>query len=751
MKNIFKLSVLSLSLLLITACGGSGGHVTSTSSELEVSPKSAKLNAAKTQLTMDVIITNNYASNVKVELKDLSIDVAPCIVKNSTLTPNKFIFGDENNLKVTADLTFSKECTPISYQLKGKKVLTLDGKNREIALEISAHDFNESFLISEEVSTTPTGEEEEVIKPTIVIPDLLKEIKLKENSQSVEMAIKVFNNAAPYTKGSVKVKLPEKVLRGIDVGLFNSYEATVNEQGLAIFKYTGPSNLKVLEKNGDLSSIFKFYHVQNSQEQKEVKVIYSLTEDVYVPVDYTLNIENEDDDFSIGIPNVQKKFLIKMKDASGKNIDFQTITIEKVEVLTQNSLLAQVLTPRTGEAKNSVILDNNNFSSFRLVSKKLSGIAPIKVVIDFIDMNKEKKKLSTVVNVRVMSGLPSAISVSYVSTERDANRAKYIEKFAISVTDEYGNKVNTKPYISLGAIVGYAVDGKESSSLEVNSTKRLFYGRDDISSGQANGKIIKGATIDSTKFEEKNSASKVFQWVNSEGANTDKLVVFGAGKNYEAMGKWDFSKIDDRTLAIQDDYFGTDREGLYYAVGHNYYQDQCRDDGREWLGSTDSESYQLDDEGTVIVSYKYDYHLTGKDALVWVNLNGYQADTEKDTRIGEVTKHTLRGMGFKAIPTAGYIVPKRTEGLDLKFEIHHADVPEWYRNAKFSSPDFKTTCILNNTSSSNEYDARTCYSGGTGITYVTYNVDAPLDEYGRPASCSFNIINTGNIHVRGEF
>ena len=577
--------------------------------------------------------------------------------------------------------------------------------------------------------------------PTIVIPNELREITLKSNSKSFDIPIKVYKDIAPYTSGSVSVELPEKVLNGTDVGSFSESTVLVNEQGVALFHYTGPANLKSLIDSGDTGSTFKFYHNENSAEEnrQSLQINYAIADDIYIPIDYELSLTTENNDFSMGIPELQKTFTIVLKDKKDNVIKNNDVNFTKIHVQTENSLIAQIYDTINRDSVNELTLKNENSASFIIKSKKLSGIVPLKATVEFLDINKEEKKLSTIINVRVMSGPPSAISVSYVSTGQDKARAKYEENFAISVTDEYGNKVNTRPYISLGAIVGYTVDGKESSGVETNDTKRLFYGRDDISNNSANGVIdaLGDDVVNTTNFEDNTSSrSDVFKYVNAEGANTDKLVVFGAGKNYEAMGKWDFEKIDNNTLKIQDDYFGEHRSDLYYAVGHNYYQDQCQDDGREWIGSTDSESYQLDEQGTVSISYKYDYHLTGKDALIWVNLNGYQADTKKDTRIGEVVKHTLRGKGLRQIPDGGYSLEKGASGY-AKFNIWHENAPERYRNAHFSYAILAgSTCTATLVDSSNNYDARTCENGGSsnGGVYVTYFIQAPIDK-----GCNFNI------------
>ena len=782
MKYILKsLIFLSLSLVILS-CGS--GVSKDFSSDITVASTKSNLNVSEKKMNIEFLLSNNYSSKVMVEIDNLELGVAPCEVLSSKFIPNEFNFNEKSSVKVKAELIFVEECTPNSYQLEGTTLLTFDGDTREVVLDSKTQELNVSItpsvagvtITNNDVSTntdTNTNNDvstntdvntntdvstntdtntttlivpiEDIILPTIVIPSTLKEIKLTTNSKSIEIPIKVFKDVAPYTVGSVKVELPLKALAGTDVGLFETYEVPINAQGIALFKYTGPSNLKALISNDDNSSIFKFYHVENANSKKELKIVYAVAEDSFVPIDYSLSVTTQDSDFSMGIGDLQKTFTVNLKGSDGNIINNNDVEITKVEVTTENALIVQLLDNETGERKNTVLLTNENSSAFILNSKKLSGIAPIRVTMNFIDINKKEKELSLIINIRVMSGPPSAISVSYVSTGHDLTRAKYEEKFAISVTDEYGNRVNTKPYISLGAIIGYAVDGREASALESNNTKRLYYAKFDIDRNNASGTIntLGDGTANTTQFEDSTaSRSDVFQWVNSEGINSDKLVVFGKGKNYEAMGKWDFTKLDNNTLSLNDDYFGENRGELYYAIGHNYYQDQCRDDGREWLGSTDSDTYQLDEEGTVIVSYKYDYHLTGKDALIWVNLNGYQSDTAKNTRIGEVSKHTLRGKGLISKPSGGYSILKGSTNSHVHFNIHHSSIAEWYHNARFAHAVLPNVCAsVRMIDSSNLYDARTC--NNEGVAYVTYEVTAAADK-----DCSFNIETTG---VYNEF
>lgn len=752
MNFFYKVNSSLLLMIGLLGCGTSS--VGDSSNNLIVETHQSLINEAKDKMILEFSLKNNYKNGIDVLVNNLNLNVTPCRISHVEFSENSISLNSTIREKeINATVSFNKSCEPTSYSLEGDTSLTLDGRTNHLKFISSTEEISPSLkedtIIKDGNGTSNVGD---TSLPIVVIPTELKNITIQTNQKEIDIPIHVFKDIAPFTAGSVKVELPKKVLNGTDVGLFSSYEVPVNEQGIALFHYTSPSNMQALMESGDISSSFKFYHVNNSENRQLLTMTYKLEEDnTYIPVNYSLDVTTQDSKFYMGIPNVQKTFSIVLEDIKGNTIKNSDITIKKVLVETQNSLIAQLVDTATQNLVDSLELKNDNNIQFILKSKKLSGLVPVKVDMDFIDINKEEKHLSTIVNVRVMSGPPSAISISYVSTGHDASRAKYEEKFAISVTDEYGNKVNTQPYISVGAIVGYAVDGSASSSKESSNTKRLYYGKSAIEDATANGelKALGDELANTTNFEDNTPArSNVFKWVNAEGANSDKLVVFGKGKNYEAMGKWDFSKIDNSTLKLEDDYFGIDRGDLSYAIGHNYYQDQCLDDSREWLGSTDSETYQLDDEGTAIVNYKYDYHLTGKDALVWVNLNGYQSDTEKNTRIGEVTKHTLRGKGLKSVPESGYSIPKGAVNHEVSFDIHHVNAPEWYRNGNFGFEIPKTECsysiISGNVWGDGHLlkDARSCDNGG--VSSVTFSVSAPDEN----TSCTFNI---DNILVADEF
>ncbi len=660
-------------------------------------------------------------------------------------------FDDENgslisNYSVTTDglgyATFTFMATETLDEVNGTTMF-LTMQFEELGLRIQT----QASIYFEDTTKTIV---EDITLPIVVIPANQRVITINSNSATVEISVKVFKDIAPYTTGNVKVELPSKVLDGTDVGQFNAYSVAIDGLGIAKFTYTGPSNLQSLINQDDNSSIFYFYHEGNYKGKQPMKIVYKQPAIAHISRNYELDIITSGE-FSMGIPNKEKTFnvLLKARDASGKEVPLENESISRIDVTTANGTIAQILNTQNGIEVDTLSIATVNNSSFILKSKTLSGLVPLEVAMEFIDTNGDEQNLSTIVNVRVFSGPPSAISISYVGTSQDKERAKYTEKLAISVTDEYGNEVNTQPNISLGAIVGYAVDGKEASNKETSATRRLFYGKAEIDAGSADGVIddLGDGDVSTTHFEDTTAGREnLFRYVNAEGNFTDKLVIFGERKNYEAMGKWDITKIDNRTLALEDQYYGIFRDGLYYAVGHNYYQDLCREDGREWIGNAASETYQLDLEGTVVVDYKYDYHLTGKDALVWVNLDGIQPDTGKKTRVGEAVKHTLRGVGFTSVPASYSVGGGAGASANVTFTIWHKDAPEHYRNAKFGFDiPSGTTCNVAYIGSSNDYDARSCY-GTYGSTYVTLKATVPNDK----TSCTIGL-DGERIMVSSEF
>jgi len=287
--------------------------------------------------------------------------------------------------------------------------------------------------------------------------------------------------------------------------------------------------------------------------------------------------------------------------------------ITKIELESQNTQVGKLIDTAIGDAVERLTFDGSdasNSKSFTIQTYRLSGLLPVNMKVTFIDANGDTKILEQIMNVVVMSGPPTALSISYAGVEQDKNASKYIEKFAVTVTDQYNNPVNTRPFIATGSIVEYAVDGSSLNGQRTETSPRLWHGRLDVP-----GKL---EAIGSNKAQ---LITTVPTFTYIDLAN-DKLVTFGSGYVYEALGKWDIDSVSDQSLQLKDDYYGTTRDPIYFAVGHNNREDLCAEDARQYVGNMKATNIQLDATGHALLEFEYDYHLTGKDIMVWVNLEG---------------------------------------------------------------------------------------------------------------------------------
>ena len=586
--------------------------------------------------------------------------------------------------------------------------------------------------------------------PTVIIADTYKDINITDNGQNAEIQVQVFAEGTntPYTEGSVRVALPEIVLTGTDVGHFSSYTAPVGSNGVAIFNYTAPQDIRTLVDQNITTLAFKFFHETNPTQQETAQVVFS-PQSNYVPANYLLSTSSIDNSQAMGLETT-KTFTLYLKDDQGNLIDDSQITA--ITLTSQNIRLGKLIDTDTGAEVDTLTYNSNdaiNSKSFTIQTYQLSGLLQVKMTVSFIDANGDTQTLEKIMNVVVMSGPPTALSISYAGVEQDTTNAKYIEKFAVTVTDQYNNPVNTRPYIATGSIVEYAVDGSSPTGERTTTSPRLWHGRLDTPGTleQIGGNKAQLTTTTDT-----------FNYIDL--AN-DKLVTFASGYVYEALGKWDIESAFNQSLQLKDDYFGTTRDPIYFAVGHNNREDLCAPDARQYVGNMKATNIQLDATGHALLEFEYDYHLTGKDIMVWVNLEGYQADSNATGRIGDAIKHTLRGAGFTHAPSDGYSLPKGASAY-VQFDIWHENAPERYHNGHFGHAiKSGSTCASRYIVSSNDFDARACdttvaidtdnnattpsvtYGSGSGDAYVVYFIQAPVDK-----ACTFDITN---INVASEF
>ncbi len=485
---------------------------------------------------------------------------------------------------------------------------------------------------------------------TVILPT--SSTVLTTNGQVVTIDVRVFDSANnPYSQGNVKLINSSDVLSGRDVGTFDKYTSTLTN-GVATFTYTAPAELST-----DTSNIyFGFYHDSDSSKTKTYTMSIVPETNQTVISSYEL-IESNSNDVRMPLESI-KSISYSVYDSNG----------DKLEDTDMKSIVVTSLNPSLGKLSDSFGNNDNekltqlekNSMTVNLHSNTISGLIPLKVDAVFIDANGDEQNLSKVYSVVVLSGPPTAFSLSYAGTSQNENKAKFIEHWVLTATDKYSNLINTNPTISTGMIAGYA---QSSVATPTNDGNYLF-------SSSSNGGSIANAAPD-----EFHAPVNIFDNVDFDH---DYLVTFGNGYTYDASGKWDIIHNSASVVNLAEEYYGNDVSGLGFAVGHNYRQDTCRD-SQEWLGNVypQGSNYILDSNGSTVLEVEYDYYMVGKAVMLWVNLTGSANNTI--TRVGEARKVTLRGAGLVGDT---YSFSKGFQGL-IRLEVHINDTVEYYRNANF--------------------------------------------------------------------
>ena len=99
------------------------------------------------------------------------------------------------------------------------------------------------------------------------------------------------------------------------------------------------------------------------------------------------------------------------------------------------------------------------------------------------DTNGDTQTLAKTFNIVVYSGPPTSISINYTTTDFDQAYSEFTEHFVVTVSDEYGNQINTQPGISVGAIVGYATSDAFDP---YNPTNYIYFQPDGTTTGSIN-------------------------------------------------------------------------------------------------------------------------------------------------------------------------------------------------------------------------------------------------------------------------
>ena len=490
---------------------------------------------------------------------------------------------------------------------------------------------------------------------TVILP--VSSTVLTTNSQVVTIDVRVFDSANnPYSKGEVKLINSPDVRNGRDVGTFSQYASKLIN-GVATFTYTAPKDL-----SADTSNIyFGFYHDSDPSNIKQYTMSIVPETNQTIISSYKL-VSSNGENVKLAL-NSTKAISYNVQDSNNNKIADDDII--SLTVTSLNPGIATLSDSYGNKNLSTLTVTEKNTITVNVNTNTKSGLIPLKVEAHFLDANHEEKDLTKVYSVVVLSGPPTAFSLSFAGTSQDKEHAKFIDHWVLTATDKYSNLINTKPTISTGMITGYA---QSSASTATNSMNYLY-------SIPPRGGSIENAT----PHDKFNTSEDFFSNVDFEH---DYLVTFGNGYTYDASGKWDINKSNsDNNLLLVENYYGNNVSGLGFAVGNNYRQDTC-DFGAEWVGNVypKNNNYILDENASTVLDMEYDYYLTGKSVVFWINLIG--SANGKDTRVGEARKILLRGVGFDDNSVS---VPAGTTGKTYEIPISLKNTSEWYRNGNFGA------------------------------------------------------------------
>jgi len=470
---------------------------------------------------------------------------------------------------------------------------------------------------------------------------------LTKNSEVTTINVKVYNpDNSLLEEGNISVAYPAKVRTGVDVGSFEKSKVVI-ENGVAKFNYTAPKDLQARVDAGDTSSAFTFYLESNASVSKVYTFSYNPDPEQTILTSYAL-ANSFPDGLVVGLESISSVSFF-VEDADGNKVKDTSMLSMTVQLDNQattaegKSYLEDVL----GNIDTKLTFENENDISMNIRTGIKSGLLKVTVSATFIDINGEEQTLEEVFSVTVLSGPPSAMSFSYAGTldrNESERNGKFVERWVLTVTDRYNNRVNTNPTISMGALAGFAKDPTYNSMIPGNY---LYY---EPNEADNIGSFLSGSTnrfsVNTNVFQLKaNDQENNIDAVGVDPAN-DILVTFGNGYTYDASGKWDFNTNTGsyNIIDIVDVYKGESVSGMGFAVGRNYKQDVCRT-SREWVVNVYPEdgNYNVDSTGSVKINVEYDYYMIGKDVMLWANLVGSVHETGETVRVGEVVKMTPRG------------------------------------------------------------------------------------------------------------
>jgi len=458
------------------------------------------------------------------------------------------------------------------------------------------------------------------------------------NKSGIERAIKVHLAKGSTAIGGKNIKISNP----IDAfnGSFFVNIVKTDSTGNAVFAYTAPPSIIdskfivdfCLEENISLCGKVSINLRKGTINLQDNNDTNDTGNDF---VNYGMTFKDKDNGNTLGLDE-RKLFIVSLIDKDTK----QPIPASQIKKITMKSSKPKVIklidpSDAVGAAVAELeVIGKSSANIYLKASKTISGLSDIKVTIKYKNQKGYDRVISRTYAITVLAGPPTALSITDAGTAYNKETKWFEQKFLISASDKYSNKINTSPTISVSVMAGFAKD---------NNGSRIIFGQNTpsvhaniTSSGQE--AILK--SIGKTPFIE-------FDPVSLKGIDLtrDIVAIFGNVRTNEANGKWEIDSISSGDeLILSDSYEGENYTAVGFAVGHNYRNDTCSDEYLEYqtkIDSTDG-TYKLDDEGKTFVTLKYPaIYMPGKRVGLLVNLISENPETGKQLRGGEVKFPTL--------------------------------------------------------------------------------------------------------------
>lgn len=337
--------------------------------------------------------------------------------------------------------------------------------------------------------------------------------------------------------------------------------------------------------------------------------------------------------------------------------------IVKISILSGQSNLIKLFDGEDQSVPSSeLIYEKKNIIDVYAQTNTHSGLGDITVSIDYLNNEGEQKNISQTYAVTILSGPPTSFSINDAGTLYNFETKWFENKFLISASDKYNNLVNISPTIYISAMTDFTRDSKGSE---------ILYGK----FGKYKGTLIANEDSQTAQFK---VDTALFTNIDK---SRDYLLVFGDVKTYEALGKWDIDQYNEnnKVLNLVESYGGQTHEGLGFAIGHNYMNELCSSDFREWELKIDSSdgNYKLDEEGKAYVTLKFPAYLYGKRVALSANFLGKTPETGKTLKSGEVYFKTLNNVEGVVIPDTISLEANETRSVHIPFYVNTGTGDTW--------------------------------------------------------------------------